>query len=386
MIRLAGKEACVGCSACAQSCPKGCITMTADAEGFAYPAVEENLCVNCGICEKVCPMQGKMTSADSPVPETFVAYSGDTALRLESSSGGIFTELASAVLARGGAVFGAAMTEDFTVRHICVTDKTQLRKLRGSKYVQSDVGTAYRDAKQMLESGKSVLFSGTGCQIAGLKAFLGREYENLLTVDVLCHGVPSPGVWRQYLSGQEKPVSAVHFRVKEPSWRDYRFGLDFADGTALRVPREENLYMALFLRNVSLRPACYACRFKGLHRLSDITLGDCWGVETYMPHMDDNRGTSVVLVHTEKGKKLLAAVRGVVILEKADVEKALPASSDARHSVTPHPRRARFFSMLANGKSPETAAVVLAPSFTERLGVFCRRVRRKIRYWLFHVE
>lgn len=378
MICVTDKKKCVGCGGCAAVCPRNCIVMAADAEGFAYPRVEETRCTDCGLCERVCPVTAGGGASDSPAPEFFAALACDTPMRLASSSGGMFSLLCRKVLAGGGVVFGAAFEQDFSVHHAAASTEAELAALRGSKYVQSDLGDTFRETKALLTQGKTVLYSGTGCQIAGLRAFLGRDYENLVCVDVLCHGVPSPMVWQKYLSEQEKQVRAVHFRVKEPSWRDYRFGFDFADGTACRVPREEDLYMALFLQNVSLRPSCSDCGFKGLHRLSDITLGDFWGVETCMPHMDDNRGTSVVLVHTEKGRKLLDAVRDAVTLEKVDGEKALPASSDARRSVKPHPRRARFFRMLSEGKSLRTAGRVLRPSVAERTVRIAGKVRGKI--------
>lgn len=386
MISITDKKNCTGCGACAGICPKNCISMTTDAEGFAYPRVDESMCVNCGLCERVCPLTAGLTSCDTPEPEAFAAFAGDTSLRLASSSGGIFSLLARQVLHGGGVVFGAAFAEDFSVCHVGIHSEAELETLRGSKYVQSDLRSTFRQAKQALEEGKTVLYSGTGCQIAGLRAFLGKDYENLLCVDVLCHGVPSPLVWRKYLTEQDKTVSAVHFRVKEPSWRDYRFGLDYADGTCYRIPREDDLYMALFLQNVSLRPSCYDCRFKGLHRLSDLTLGDFWGIERHMPHMDDNRGTSVVLVHTEKGKALLSLVEDSLMLERADVNKALPPASDARRSVRPHPRREAFFRILSCGQTLRTAGRVLRPSVGERLWDFAKRVRRKLRYLLFHVE
>lgn len=386
MISITDKRNCVGCGACAHICPKNCITMTEDAEGFAYPRVDETMCINCGLCERVCPLLAEFTASDTPEPETLVAFANDAPLRFASSSGGVFSVLARNVLQSGGVVFGAAFAEDFSARHVCIRSEAELLKLQGSKYVQSDLQETYREAKRALTEGKTVLYSGTGCQIAGLRSFLCGEYENLLCVDVLCHGVPSPEVWRKYLSEQEKKVSAVHFRVKEPSWRDYRFGLDFADGTVYRVPREDDLYMALFLRNVSLRPSCYDCRFKGVHRLSDLTLGDCWGIESYMPHMDDNRGTSVILVHTEKGKALLARVKDVLVLENAEIDKALPPASDARHSVGAHPRREAFFRMLSHGQTLRTAGRVLRPSAAERILNFAKRVRRKLRHLLLHVE
>lgn len=377
MINIQKKSQCVGCGACFQACPAGAITLHEDSEGFLYPRVVTDACVECGLCERVCPMADTPAPDDSVKPSTFVSYSRDLPMRLHSSSGGLFSELSRKILAEGGLVFGAAFDDDFSVHHICAESEDSLSALRGSKYVQSSTEGTFRQAKQALDAGKSVLFSGTACQIAGLKKFLNREYDNLITIDVLCHGVPSPMVWQKYLAEQEKRVSSVHFRVKEPSWRDYCFGLDYADGTCLRTPRERDPYMALFLQNVILRPSCFSCRFKGMNRPSDITLGDCWGIENYMPAMDDNRGTSVVLVHTSKGQQLLDSLSDSVCLAPAELDRALPPAADARHPVAAHPKRDTFFRLLEKGESVCSAARVLRPDLAHRIWRFGLRCARK---------
>lgn len=384
MIQIQDKQSCVGCGACRQVCPVSAIALREDNEGFLYPHVDTNACIGCGLCEGVCPMLGTPAPDDSLRPAAFVSYSHDLPMRLHSSSGGLFTELSRRVLAESGLVFGAAFAGDFSVHHICAENEDTLSALRGSKYVQSSTEDTFRQAKQALEAGKTVLFSGTACQIAGLKKFSGKAYDNLITIDVLCHGVPSPMVWQKYLAEQPKTVTNVHFRVKEPSWRDYRFGLDYADGTCLRTPREQDPCMALFLQNVSLRPSCYSCRFKGMNRPSDITLGDCWGIESYLPEMDDNRGTNVVLVHTPKGQQLLDSLSDSVCLCPAELDQALPPAADARHPVAAHPKRAEFFRLLDKGESVQSAARVLRPDLAHRVWRFGLEVLGKMRHMILH--
>lgn len=378
MIVLKEKEDCCGCGACAQVCPKGCITMTADNEGFALPQLDTSACIDCGLCERACPIRNAVPEDDSVKPAAFVAMSADEPTRFASSSGGIFSQLAQKVLSGGGVVYGAAFDQNFSVSHIAVTELSDLPKLRGSKYVQSDLKESYREIRALLKAGRNVLFSGTPCQTAGLRQYLGDDPENLITVSVFCHGVPSPKVWEKCLSEQEKPVQAVYFRDKTPGWRGYTFGFDYTDGTAYRIPRDEHPYFRLFLENVSLRPSCYRCRFKGLNRPADISLGDCWGIETWLPEMDDNRGTSVVLVHSEKGQAMVEALQSGARWQKVDAGKAVPKQADARHSVPKHPKREQFFSMLDSGASLEDAMVIFRPSLPQQALELAKKVRRKL--------
>lgn len=378
MITLTKKEDCCGCGACAQACPKHCIAMTADSEGFVYPQVDSTACVGCGLCQQACPVRNALPEDDSVKPQAFAAMSKDTQTRHISSSGGIFSLLAEKVLSDGGVVYGAAFDRDFTVSHIAVTALADLPKLRGSKYVQSDTKESYREIWELLKAGKPVLFSGTACQTAGLRQFLGSDPDNLITVSVFCHGVPSPKVWEKCLREQKKPVAKVYFRDKSPSWRAYTFGFDYADGSAYRVPRDEHPYFRLFLENVSLRPSCYECRFKGLNRPADISLGDCWGIEDWLPEMDDNRGTSVVLVHSVKGQALVDSVQPGGCWQPVDVDRAVPKQADARHSVLRHPKREQFFSMLTEGASLKDTMIVFRPSLPQKALALAKKVRRKL--------
>ncbi len=316
MLKLERKEQCAGCYACAVACPAGCITMQQDREGFRYPAIDTQRCISCGLCQKVCPVLGEHPANE--ILEAYAAINRDEAIRQESSSGGVFTLLAQSVLDRGGVVFGAAFSEDFrSVEHIAVTTAEQLGKLRGSKYVQSRIGTAYEQAQELLKQDTPVLFTGTPCQIAGLYAYLRKPYPSLITQDLICHGVPSPLVWEKYVESREQcaggKTAGAAFRNKERGWRQYALKMDFDNRAHYSAATKQDLYLRAFVENSTLRPSCYSCAFKGTARVSDITLADFWGIEKVLPEMDDDRGISLVLLNTAKGQecfqKLLPQLR-----------------------------------------------------------------------------
>ena len=381
MIRLTKKANCCGCGACAQSCPKNCISMEPDSEGFLYPKVDETQCVNCGLCEKVCPILFKQ-KPDPIKVAAYAAYTSNSELREKSSSGGIFSLLAQEILNRGGTVAGAAFAADFSVRHILVENDAELDRLRGSKYVQSRMEDTYVQIRDLLKQGRPVLFTGVACQIAGLKAFLGREYENLYTVDVLCHGVPSPKVWAHYRREQAQIhgtiLEEVSFRDKRKGWRHYSMALNFAEGVEYCRPGAEDTYLRVFLRDLCLRPSCHSCRFKDFPRLSDLTIGDAWGIERHMPDLDDDHGTSVVLVNSEKGMGLWNAVADNAVSRQGELDVLLPKSADSRKSVKPHPNRSRFFAALNRGDSMEQLCKLTRKSPYRRLLSYGKRTVKRL--------
>ena len=381
MIRLTKKANCCGCGACAQSCPKNCISMEPDSEGFLYPKVDETQCVNCGLCEKVCPILLKQ-KPDPIKVAAYAAYTTNSELREKSSSGGIFSLLAQEILNRGGTVAGAAFDADFSVRHILVETDAELDRLRGSKYVQSRMEDTYVQIRDLLKQGRPVLFTGVACQIAGLKAFLCREYENLYTVDVLCHGVPSPKVWAHYRREQAQihgtTLEEVSFRDKRKGWRHYSMALNFAEGVEYCRPGAEDTYLRVFLRDLCLRPSCHSCRFKDFPRLSDLTIGDAWGIERHMPDLDDDHGTSVVLVNSEKGMGLWNAVADNAVSRQGELDVLLPKSADSRKSVKPHPNRSRFFAALNRGDSMEQLCKLTRKSPYRRLLSYGKRTVKRL--------
>lgn len=281
--------------------------------GFLYPEVEMTKCIDCGLCGRVCPSFGDEKGDRNSFQSLYAAQSTDDSLRFVSSSGGLFNLFARYVLSQNGVVFGAAFDQNFHgVVHTEVESEDTLYKLQGSKYVQSSIGNSYRSAKKYLEQGRTVLFSGTPCQIKGLKAFLHKDYENLFLLGIVCHGVPSPGVWDEYVSFLENKykgkVTEVSFRDKRHGWRSYVLSVKFDNGKEYINNRSDDLYMRGFLHDCYLRPSCFHCKHKGLEHSSDITIGDLWGAEIISPELDDNKGTSLVMIFSEKGRKLFESV------------------------------------------------------------------------------
>ncbi len=326
MIENKDKKLCCGCNACVQKCPQKCIEMKEDGEGFIYPHVNKNECANCNICNKVCPINNSIFQVSHR--EAYAAYSIDDELRNKSSSGGIFSLCAENVLNNQGVVFGAAFDEKFTVHHISIKSVNDLNLLQGSKYLQSRIENTYKEAEDILKKGIAVLYSGTACQIAGLKRYLKKDYDNLFTIDVLCHGVPSPKVWKKYIEEQEKSyksnIKSIFFRSKKFGWKTYAVELKFNNSTAYENIFSKDAFMKIFLKNICLRPSCYDCKFKTLNRPSDLTIGDCWGIDNYMPEMDDDKGTSVLLIHSDKGKELFDRIKSKIIFKEGEIDKFKP--------------------------------------------------------------
>lgn len=343
MIDIKEKKNCCGCSACVQVCPKQCITFDEDKQGFRYPLVNKDVCIDCGLCEKVCPAINQ-SEPKKPL-KVYAAKNPNEYIRMKSSSGGVFTMLAEAIIEEGGVVFGARFNEHWEVIHAYTETKEGLEPFRGSKYVQSIIGNTYVQAKEFLLSGRKVLFTGTPCQIAGLKKFLRKDYENLFTVDVVCHGVPSPLVWRSYMNDivlcpegtagknsvlsslNERPViTGVAFRDKTTGWKKYGFvvhgksadradkntvllsGNDYKEQVLLHETLDKNLFMQVFLKDLCLRPSCTQCPAKRGKSTSDITLADYWGISNYYPEMDDDKGTSLILINNERGKTIVDSI------------------------------------------------------------------------------
>ena len=366
MIRIVDKRDCCGCSACVQRCPKHCITLQEDAEGFLYPHVNESSCIDCGLCEKVCPM---LHPGDSRKPlVVYAAKNRNEKVRLQSSSGGVFTALAKAVIHEGGVVFGVCFDEKWEVVHTYADNCDELVKFRGSKYVQSKMGDCYQQVETFLKAGRKVLFSGTPCQIRGLKLFLRKEYENLLAVDVICHGVPSPGVWREYLKKEiarqrdrkntvlprpihEKDVlvEGISFRDKTLGWKKYSFALALSTtkgsgekfSFCSRMPLDENLFLRGFLADIYLRPSCYSCPVKCGKSGSDLTLGDFWGLQSVMPELDDDKGMTALLVNNTHGQKFVNKIG--IDLWQTTYESVFKGNPSLESSVVMSRKRELFF-------------------------------------------
>lgn len=387
MPKLAAKEYCTGCTACASVCPKGCIAMTADENGFLCPVIDAQMCVRCGLCEKICPITNPLKKSED-APKAYAAFSADEAVRLSSSSGGIFTELAKVVLQRGGAVFGAAYNQQLDVVHICAESEDDIAKLRGAKYAQSDLQGVFAEVKTRLDAAQEVLFSGTPCQVGGLKAFLRRDYKNLLTVDFVCHSVPSPMAWQAYVkhraaqdNGGELPDS-INLRSKQSGWTNYQYSNQFTyrDGHTHTAKSGESLYMKLFVGGYINRASCENCQFKGYSRVSDFTLGDFWGIWDIAPEMDDNKGTTVLLVHSHKGARLLKRISSDLTLKEVSLEEASTQNPAMLKSAQPNEHRAEAFRRIKAGDIADCQEwfIATAPSVMVRIKQLAKHILRKI--------
>lgn len=381
MIEIKDKSNCSGCHACANACLKNCIDLISDEEGFWYPQVDKGKCIDCGLCKKVCPIIHKWQPDESRTTKAIAAINMNEDIRLKSSSGGVFTLIAEEIINQGGVVFGAAFADDFrSVHHICVDNTDDLNKLRGSKYVQSKIGDSYKQAKDYLDSGRTVLFTGTPCQIGGLYSYLRKQYDNLLTQDIICHGVPSPMVWEKYVDEREQKAASTTqrmiFRYKKYGWKSFAVLFEFSNNTAYVKNHREDSFMKAFLLNSSLRPSCYACSFKGIKRQADVTLVDFWGVHNVAPNMDDDKGTSLILIHSIKGKKLFDNISDKIRSLEVDTEVITRFNPAIIKSVLANKKRSAFFKAIQRADCFEKAVKKVSK---ESIYIQARNIASKIK-------
>jgi coenzyme F420-reducing hydrogenase beta subunit len=355
--------------------------MVEDAEGFLYPSIARDGCNNCDLCRSVCPVLNPPSHVgvlDDPI--TIAAYNDDETIRKQSSSGGVFSALAREIINRGGKVYGAGFDSAFALRHMGVDNLQDLHKLRGSKYLQSRMGTAYQDIRAELRVNKEILFVGTPCQIAGLNAFLGRTYDNLLTCDLVCHGVPSPKVFTYYLKYLRRKyragIRSISFRDKRIGWNSYSITVAFVNGKVYSQPFTRDVFMRGFLHNLYLRLSCYECPFVGFPRWGDITLADYWGVEGKHPDFGDDKGTSLLFVNTGQGRDFFDEIKDQLTYMPSTGEYAVAHNPSITGSYSVPARRAAFFKDLQRlpfGSIMYKYALVPIPRCILRVGMAVKR-------------
>lgn len=357
MISISDKTKCSGCFACYNACPVNCIKMLQDEEGFYYPEADAAKCINCGLCKKTCPILNPV-GTDSNIRKVFICQNKSVDIRLDSTSGGVFSALAQYVLNRDGIVFGAEFGKDFAVRHGSCDKPEELVRFRGSKYVQSYVGNVYQQVRDYLTEGRWVLFTGTPCQVAGLSKFLGRKHKKLILMDIVCYSISSPGVWEQYLrhiekSGKVKLKETGRLKFRDKSKYGYDYSLmafyDKNENVLFSEGAESSQMLRSFVTNTSTRLSCYECQFKGTERVSDFTVWDCYNIYQYDKTMDDDKGSSHMMVHTQKGMDMLPELYEYLMMKEVDTNKAVNSEPAMCEPAKPGDMREAFFEEYKKG-------------------------------------
>ena len=351
MAKINNMQNCTGCGACFNICPHGAIQMIEDERGFLKPFINDIKCVNCGLCEKTCPVL-HYEPKNFEKPKVFAFINNDEETRLKSASGSVFPAFAKYVLGNNGVAFGVIYDDEMKVCHSMATNWQDIEKMQSSKYVQSDTKDTYKKAKHELESGRFVLFTGTPCQIAGLKSYLKKDYENLLTIDLICHGVPSRKVFEKYNKEfmQAKKdfgkILNINMRSKIKGWLYALTTTTTTPTTTYHTPNTKEYFMQIFLSNLSINDSCCDCQFNKLPRVADITMGDFWGVEHFDISLDDKKGTSIVLLNSTKGKKYFDLIKEFAFIKEVPLDVAVKYNPTIYSSSKPHPKREDFFEDL----------------------------------------
>lgn len=370
MIDIKEKEDCCGCSACENICPKKCISMKFDKEGFLYPYVDKENCINCMKCEKVCPVLEKKTAGNWK--KGYVLRNKDKDILQSSASGGFFTPFAEVVIKAEGSVCGASFDDDWSIIHKLTKDIADLELMRGSKYVQSDMRNNYIEIRKKLVDGETVLFCGTPCQVQGLKKFLDSELlKNLITVDIVCKGVASPGYWKRYLEyhtqEQKSGIESINFRKKVRGYHSSDMAIDFLNGYHYRRSKTD-IFMKSYISEICSRPSCYQCRFKDIDRCSDFTIFDAWSAGLLVEGLeDDDKGYTTVIAHNDRAVQLLNSLKDKYMIYPIDINQAVDLDGIMmKEQAIPNDHRKKFLEKAVNGDIAEAVKHYMPITITDR--------------------
>lgn len=371
MIDIKEKSKCCGCTACKSACTNKAITMVEDDEGFLYPHINKEKCINCGLCDIVCPVSNPQHSRIKP--KSFSIRVKDNEVLEHSTSGGFFTPLAKYVIEKNGIVYGVGYDNNLKVIHKEITTKSEIAELVGSKYVQSYLGESFGDIKEQLTEGRLVLFSGTPCQVNGLKNYLRREYDNLITMDLICHGTPSPKLWDLYKEYQEikykSKIKEAYFRNKTYGYHSGTMKLVFENNKEYFGSARVDYMLKSFFKEISSRPSCYDCKFKTRNHCSDFTVFDCWDISRVVPGVeDDNKGYTNLFINTQKGSELMNSFKDELIIYDSDIEKVIKYDGPmVEKCAIPHKDRAIFYKNLNEYGLKKSISKHIPVSLSDRL-------------------
>ena len=384
MIDRLEKRECCGCTSCSSVCPTKAIQMLPDEEGFVYPVIDKKKCIACGACERSCPVINAIENTDLPL-SGYVVRNKNYEILNNSASGGFFSAVADYTIKRGGIVFGAAYDESLNVCHMSAERPEEIYKFRTSKYVQSDMGSVYENVKNNLIAGRLVCFSGTPCQVAGLQQYLKKKYENLITVDLICHGVPSPNLWRKYLEWQNEKnksnVVACNFRKKTYGYHNGTLELIFENGKHYYGSARNDMMIKCFFNEIASRPSCYDCAFKCAKHTSDFTVFDCWHASNIADSIekDDDKGYTNLFINSDVGFMVFKDLKQYLESYPADIETMIHYDGVmVRRSATPHKDRKKFYQSLCQNGIEITVQKYLPISKTDRLMVTLRAFLYKV--------
>lgn len=348
MIRIENKECCCGCEACANICPKKCINMVED-EWFYYPKVDVINCINCGLCETVCPMQNTNMEPRFPNQNGYALRIKDDAARFKSTSGGASYLMAKKVLEDNGIAYGVIFDNDFQTILGRVSNEDYIESLQGSKYPQCRIGDALKYIRDDLNKGRKVVVFGTPCFIHGLTRFLGRTFDNLILVDLICHGVPSPILWKEYISRlfDRENIKKVVFKHKKNGWKKWGVYIK-SNKREYFEERTNDLYMSSYLCGLNVRPSCYSCKFKGFNRVSDITIADAWGIPEGVSFLNDDKGLSSIIINTVKGEEFFKSIQSETVCSEFFIDDLIEGNRAYHDVIAQNILRKRFFYDLLN--------------------------------------